>query len=127
MLYNAFILPHITYGLEVWGAANKTFLSRIVVIQKRIIRIISFKSFNHHSAPLFYELTILDVFKQYRIMIAIFMHALLNNKLPHRFIDYFSFVNHPYETRSNENNNITLVKIRTNLGKQSVSYSGAFI
>ena len=36
MLYNAFILPHITYGLEVWGAANKTFLSRIVVEQKRI-------------------------------------------------------------------------------------------
>ena len=34
---------------------------------------------------------------------------------------------HPYETRSNENKNITLVKIRTNLGKQSVSYSGAFI
>ena len=92
MLYNAFILPHITYGLEVWGAANKTFLSRIVIIQKRIIRITSFKSLNHHSAPLFYELTILDVFKQYRLMIAIFMHDLLNNKLPHRFIDYFSFV-----------------------------------
>ena len=34
MLYNAFILPHITYGLEVWGAANKTFLSRIMMIQK---------------------------------------------------------------------------------------------
>ena len=127
MLYNAFILPHITYGLEVWGAANKTFLSRILVIQKRITRVILFKSFNHHSAPLFSELSILDVFKQYRLMIATFVHDLLNNKLPHRFIDYFSFVKHPYETRSNENKNITLIKVRTNLGKQSVSYSGAVI
>ena len=60
-------------------------------------------------------------------MIATFLHDLLNNKLPHRFTDYFSFVRHPYETRSNENKNIKLVKVRTNLGKQSVSYSGACI
>ena len=60
-------------------------------------------------------------------MIATFMHDLLNNKLPHRSIDYFPFVRHSYETRSNENKNINLVKIRTNLGKQSVSYSGACV
>ena len=59
MLYNAFILPHITYGLEVWGAAHKTFLNKVImVLQKKITRIICFKPYNYHTAPLFYDLTI---------------------------------------------------------------------
>ena len=33
MLYNTFILPHITYGLEVFGAALKTFMNPIIIIQ----------------------------------------------------------------------------------------------
>ena len=42
MLYNAFILPHITYGLEFWGAACKTFMNPILILQKRRSRVIMF-------------------------------------------------------------------------------------
>ena len=127
MLYNAFILPHITYGLEVWGAAHKTFLNKVMVLQKKITRIICFKSYNYHTAPLFYDLTILDVYKLYRLLIATFVHDLINDKLPHNFIDYFTYVSHHYETRAKGNYNISLIDIRTNLGKQTVSFSGAQI
>ena len=122
MLYNAFILPHITYGLEVWGAAHKTFLNKVMVLQKKITRIICFKSYNYHTAPLFYDLTILDVYKLYRLLIATFEHDLINAKLPHNFINYCTYVSHHYETRAKGNYNI-----RTNLGKQTVSFSGAQI
>ena len=125
-LYNAFILPHITYGLEVWGASLKTFLNPILLLQKRISRVITFKEYTHHSAPLFFELKILDVFKQYRYQICIFMHDLINSRLPHTVIDYCSFLEHPYDTRNKEKGNLKVEKVHTNIGKQSISYSGSF-
>jgi len=124
MLYNAFILPHMTYGLEVWGAANKTNLNSVLILQKRIARVLAFKDYRHPSAPLFLELKLLDIYKQYRYMICVFMHDLINNNLPHRFTDYFSFINHPYETRTKSKCNINVTKFQTNVGKQSISYSG---
>ena len=127
MLYNAFILPHITYGLEVWGAAQKTFVNRILMLQKKITRIICFKPYNFHTVLLFHDLKIIDVFKLYRLMIATFVHDLINDKLPHSFTDYFTHVSHSYETRAKGNCNINLIDIRTNLGRQTVSFSGAQI
>ena len=124
MLYNAFILPHITYGLEVWGAAKKTSLNPVLILQKRILRVIYFKVINHHSAPLFSELKVLNVYQQYRYVISIFMRDLINNNLPHKFIDYVSFLDHPYQTRNKQKSNIKVTTIKTNLGKQSISYSG---
>ena len=94
MLYNAFILPHITYGLEVWGAACKTFMNPILILQKRMARVITFKDRKHHSNPLFLELKLLDVFKEYRYLTGIFMYDLFNNNLPHKITDYFSFIDH---------------------------------
>ena len=123
-LYNAFILPH--YGLEVWGTSFKTFLNPILLLQKQISRVITFKEYTHHSAPLFFELKILDVFKQYRYQICIFMHDLINNRLPHRVIDYCSFLEHPYQTRNKEKCNLKVETVHINIGKQSISYSGSF-
>ena len=104
-------------------------LNRVMVLQKKITHIICFKSYNYHTAPLFYDLTILDVYKLYRLLIATFVHVhdLINNKLPHNFIDYFTYVSHHYETRAKGNYKISLIDIRTNLGKQTVSFSGAQI
>ena len=76
---------------------------------------------------MFYDLTILEVYKLYRLLIATFVHDLINNKLPHKLIDYFTYVSHHYETRAKENYNISLIAIRANLGKQTVSFSGAQI
>ena len=54
-------------------------------------------------------------YKLYRLLIATFVHDLINNKLPHNFIDYFTYVSHYYETRAKGNYNISLIDIRTNL------------
>ena len=57
-------------------------------------RVITFKDRKHHSNPLFLELNLLDVFKEYRYLTGIFMYDLFNNNLPHRITDYFSFIDH---------------------------------
>ena len=48
-------------------------------------------------------------------------------KVPHSFTDYFTHVSHCYETQAKGNCNINLIDMRTNLGRQTVSFSGAQI
>ena len=55
------------------------------------------------------------------------MYDLLNKNLPHRIPEYCSYINHMYSTWNKENFNLKHEIIRTNLGKQSLSYSGPVI
>ena len=52
-LYNAFIMPHINYGLIDWSSATKTSLVPIKRCLKRAVRAINFAKFQDHSLPLF--------------------------------------------------------------------------
>ena len=54
-LYYAFIYPYITYCNVhcCWGRAPTTYLSKIHILQKRIIRIISHVGFRNHTQFLF--------------------------------------------------------------------------
>ena len=41
-LYHNLIFPYLIYCVEIWGCAKKTHLSRLYLLQKRIVRIIMF-------------------------------------------------------------------------------------
>jgi hypothetical protein len=47
------IYPYITYGLVVWGQAAQMFLNKILVLQKRVLRIMNFSTNREHAIPLF--------------------------------------------------------------------------
>ena len=36
--YYSLVYPHLTYAIEVWGSAGITILNRLLVLQKRIVR-----------------------------------------------------------------------------------------
>ena len=42
-IYQSLIIPSITYGLTVWGQACKSYLEKILVLQKRALRFMYFK------------------------------------------------------------------------------------
>ena len=88
---------------------------------------ITFQSIRHHSAPLFYELKLLDVFKEYRYLVGIFIYDLMNNNLPHKASYYFSHIDHTYDTRKKEMCNCKPKAVRTELGKRAITYSGVKI
>ena len=52
---------------------------------------------------------------------------MFNNNIPHKITDYFSFIDHIYKTRNKEKGNLKIEAIRTNVGKQSISYAGAIL
>ena len=52
-IYNSLILPYLFYGLVAWGQAAKSHLQKIIVLQKRTVRLINFAPFRSHAVPFF--------------------------------------------------------------------------
>ena len=57
LLYNSLILSHINYCITVWGYKG----NRILIIQKKAVRIITLNRYNSHTEPLFKTLEILKI------------------------------------------------------------------
>ena len=48
-IFQSLIYPYITYRLAAWGQAAKTHLNKILLLQKRALRIINFSDRFHHA------------------------------------------------------------------------------
>ena len=59
MLYNSMILHYLNYCHLVWGSAYKSNLQRIVILQKRVIRIVDKSYYNARTEPIFKKLNLL--------------------------------------------------------------------
>ena len=67
MLYNSLLLPHLQYGIAVWGGAENLHIKRIRQIQKRVVRTLSKSWYRSHTEPRMKNLEILnfdDLYKQ---------------------------------------------------------------
>ena len=73
-------------------------------VQKKIVRLICFKSYSDHSEPLFLDLKILNVYKINDYLCSIFMYRFFyyQNNLPDFYCDYFKQNSelHNYNTRN---------------------------
>ena len=54
-LYNSMILPYIYYCNLDWGCTYKSNLKRIVILEKRALRIVSKPRCDAHTDPIFKE------------------------------------------------------------------------
>ena len=107
-----------------WDSTYRTHLRSLVLLQKRIIRIISKKGINAHTNPLFETLTILKLEDIYSLHLEKFMFSLKNNSVPSSFSRSMlrSDQVHGYNTRSS--NKFYIPFCRTNIRKFSVFYQG---
>ena len=97
LIYNSLILPHLQYGILIWGFKN----SRLGKLQKRAVRIMFNTKYNAHTGPLFKQLNLLklsDIFKTRQIR---FYFRYINNSLPVYFKDIFATISqfHTHKTR----------------------------
>ena len=101
VLYNTLIIPHLNYCAVIWGSAYQSKLRRIIILQKRAVRIIDHKPHLFHTAQLFVKFNILkmpDLVVQQNIVILL---AFLNNTLPSLISKLFSR-KRPLHTRASE-------------------------
>ena len=81
-LYYSYIYPYFTYCLETWGCASKTQLNPLFLLQKKIIRIMTFLHYLAHTEHIFNDLHILPFHKLFLYSTGIFMYKYSINCLP---------------------------------------------
>ena len=116
-----------TYCRHVWGNAYDTNLYPLVVLQKRLIRIITFSKYLYHTGPLFKELGFLKIGEINKYLFGKFMYRWYDIQVPLLFLDMFQYVKiiHGYVTRQTDQ--LYIPKVKTNLGKCSLKYKGPVI
>jgi hypothetical protein len=105
VLYLTLVEPYINYCNLIWALPEKTeLLDRVLKVQKKYCRILTFSGFVAHSAPLFSELNILTVYNIYKYQLGNYMYKILKNHLPS--LDHHSFMFnsqiHDHDTRQKD-------------------------
>ena len=124
LYYSLRIYPYFYYCNIVWASTYKTNLRRLVILQKRIIRIINKSHFNAHANPIFKDLGTLKLNDIHLLQPGQFMYSCKNSVLLPRFNNNFSRCNqfHSYNTRNSQA--YRLPYCRTNTKKFSPFFQG---
>ena len=87
-IYYSLLYPHLVYAIQVWGSASANEMNKILVLQKRALRIITYNDALplvpgplHPSDPLFYKVDILKVmiFSSFRLLnLSLIVYSLLH-------------------------------------------------
>ena len=128
-IYRSLIQPYITYGIAVWGQAAQTNLDKLLILQKRALRLIHFVPYRSHAIPLFIHYNILPLNFQYCKSVCTIMHDVSNNYLPANIFNLFPYSTqvHCYNTWFSETGNFNIKYSRTNHLKHSFSIFGGRI
>jgi hypothetical protein len=108
-----------------WGNTYPTRLQKLLNVQKKFIRLITFKSYLEHTEPLFHKLKILNIFKINNYLSCLFMYRIKYfQNLPEFFNNYFTRNNeiHRYNTRNANRFHVNYG--RTNYAKHTVINKG---
>ena len=71
-LYYALVYPHLIYCILIWGGTYRCYLKSILLLQKKLVRIITKSEYLAHTNPLFFETGILKIEDLYEYHVAIY-------------------------------------------------------
>ena len=103
ILYFALVHSYLSYCNIVWGNANKLALKKLNVLQKRVLRLITYSKYNAPSAPLFKKYNILKLADIYNFQLGQFVYKYVNNILPKSCLKHIKrqYPLHSYSLRRN--------------------------
>ena len=125
-IYKTLINPYIYYGICSWGNSAKTHLERLLVLQKRVLRLINFSDPKKHAIPFFLQTRSLPINFLYFERTSIMMHDIFNKAAPFNLNNLFELPDniHSHRTRSVLNNCFFIENVRTELVKRSFLSTG---
>ena len=126
-LYCTMIMPYLNYGILIWGDTCKTYLDKLVKLQKWAMRVITNSHYRSHTAPLFSKSNILTLHDMYKIDLGVFMYRYSINDLPPTFDNFFSKRSdvHGYQTR--HVNDYNIVKNKRSFSDHAIRYNGPIL
>src|SRR6218665_1587269 len=101
-LYYSLIFPYLSYCNVVWATNYESRLSRLVILQKRAIRVVARVSSRKHTGPIFSRLKILNIEQIKTFQVGKFMYRYHHGLLPLAFRGFFKLGTeiHSYFTRN---------------------------
>jgi len=126
-IYKTLLQPLLLYGLTIWGQANKSTKDRLLILQKRALRIIFNLKYTQSAVPLFIETGILPLPLLYINSLSLLMYDTAKQTAPSNICALFNYAKeiHHHNTRSSSRNNFFIKHSRINLQKNSFSRVGA--
>ena len=89
-IYYAIFDSHLTYSCIFWTQKINT-VNRLIILQKKALRIMKFKDQLFHSIPLFSENNILKFIDKITLENILFFNKSINTQVPPIFYDWFTF------------------------------------
>ena len=115
-IYRSLILPYLSYGLAAWGQAAKSHLQKILVLQKRVLRLMYLSEPRAHAVPLFTSSKILPLNMLYVETVSTIMFDVSCLTVPTNISNLFIKANekHNHETRFSSSCNFYINRSRLN-------------
>ena len=120
-MYYTFIYPLFTYGINLWGNTYKSNISKLIGLQKRVIRVIHNCSYLSHTNILFKQSKILKLTDITKLETLKFVIKYNLGILPSIFKNYFTFNN----SNTRQAHFLSIPKYRTNYRSFSIQIQGA--
>ena len=100
-LYYSLVHPYLLDCITVWGSTYPSTLKRIVLLQKKVVQIISRSIFNAHTEPTFKQLKTPNLYSIYRFQIGKIMFLFKISRLLDALkkLFWFSSSNYCYYTK----------------------------
>ena len=110
-LYHSFIYPYFIFCNHVWGNAAHVYLNKMIVLQKRVVRIIAGVKPKEHSDPLFTKLSLLKITEIHPYIVGRLMFRIYKGEYE-SFHEYFKQNSeiHTHDTRQSEHYHIPHVR-----------------
>ena len=128
MLYHGLFASLLSYGISVWGLTYPSLIDSIFVIQKKVIRAITFNKGTAHSTPIFDRIQILKLYQIFQLQILSFVFECINNLSPACFKYYFvtiSDIHHIGTCQAKKDDLYVEHRNTTQYGIHSIHYAGA--
>ena len=119
LLYHSLILPHLQYGILLWGSCG----DRLLKLQKKALRVIFGLKYRAHTDHLFKMHNILKINDIYSLHLLKFFYKYEHGNLPEYFCNMFrsDSVNHTYNTRNRDSHRVSPPTL--SLSKSYVKYA----
>ena len=124
-LYYSVVYPYLVYCVSVWGSTYPSNLKHILVLQKKVVRIISGRAFDAHTEPIFKQLKILKLCDIFRFQVGKIMFSFQENwRLLIAFNNLFMIRSqlHSYNTRNSSS--FYTFSCRTNIRQFAIGTQG---
>lgn len=125
MLYCSLVLPYLDYCCEVWGNTYKSTLNRVIILQKRAIRIIFNTTYWEHTNKLFCNSNLLKLRDIVDYKTAIIMYKARYKQLPRNIQTMFRDREGGYGLRGELN--FKTIRTRTTMKSFCISSCGVKI